>query len=53
MFCPPSLGESGFYICDKCNKVIDISDFEIIKEKIVTHIEIQKGVFRPIENINL
>jgi hypothetical protein len=43
-YAPPCLGEEGFYVCDRCS-------CECIPhiEEVVTHIEIEKGVYRPVK----
>ena len=43
-FCPPSLGEEGFFVCQTCLKGCTTHFKEI-----QTHEEIEKGVFRPIK----
>jgi len=44
-FAPPSLGESGWYFCDKCSKECEtkIVEVELFKQ-------IAKGVYRPVKN---
>jgi len=42
-FFPASLGESGFYFCEKCKTQCTVHEKEI-----VTHIKIEDGVYRPV-----
>lgn len=42
---PPSFGEPSFYVCDKCYKSTSTE-----RKIIQTHIEINRGHFRPIDN---
>lgn len=42
-FCPPSLGEEGFFVCKKCLKQCGVHF-----EKVKTHVKLGKGMYRPI-----
>jgi len=50
-FVPPSFGDPEFRVCMKCHASLDRDEVLYVKNEIVTHVEIQKGIFRPIENI--
>jgi len=49
-FVPPCFGDPEIIVCFGCNTMLNRDDITTTKEEIVTHIEIQKGIFRLIEN---
>jgi tRNA(Ile2) C34 agmatinyltransferase TiaS len=43
-YCPPSLGEEGFFVCKKCMKECNATTKEI-----ETHKMISPGIYRPLD----
>jgi hypothetical protein len=51
LFCPPSFWYGWINVCSKCHSSLTDKEYTTTKEEIVTHIEIQKGIFRPVKNL--